>query len=89
VIVITGFGFTVTVIGTDMLQFVGSTPVTVYMVVVAGVAMTVGPVVVFKPAAGVHENVTPGIAVDAVSVTLSPGQRDALVGVAFIAKAPL
>jgi len=52
-------------------------PVTVYVVVDAGLALTVEPTVVLKPVGGDHENVD---APFAVRLTFPPGHIDGLVG---------
>lgn len=54
-VIITGKALTVTVIVLLWEQLSPSTPVTVYVVVVVGLAVTVAPVVAFKPVEGLHE----------------------------------
>ncbi len=53
--VTTGSGFTVTVTVFVSVQPEVFVPVTVYVVVVGGAAITVGPEVVFSPVAGLHK----------------------------------
>jgi hypothetical protein len=50
--VITGSGFTFTVTSVDAVQPLPSVPVTVYVVVEVGFAVTVDPVVALSPVAG-------------------------------------
>ena len=64
---ITGRGFTLTVTCVDAVQPLASVPVTVYVVVEVGLAVTVVPVVALSPVAGDQMYVT---APDAVSVAV-------------------
>lgn len=66
-----GAGFTVTVVAAVLVHPFASVPVTVYVVVAEGLAVTDVPVVVLKPVPGVHEYVVPPVA---VSVPLLPVQ---------------
>jgi hypothetical protein len=69
VTVITGFGFTVTVTVAVFLHPLASVPVTVYVVVAKGLAVTVAPEAGANPVTGLHVYVT---APAAVSVVLLP-----------------
>ena len=60
--VITGFGFTVTVTFFEDVQPAPDEPVTVYVVVVVGFAVTEAPAVVDKPVAGVQLKVLAPVA---------------------------
>lgn len=75
--VIVGSGFTVTV----LVAIAAQPLVTVYVVVVDGVATTTGPVVVFNPVDGLHIYV---LAPLAVNVVLFPLQIDIEVGVTLM-----
>jgi hypothetical protein len=59
-----GPGFTVIRAEDELVHPVASVPVTIYVVVVAGVAITVAPVVAVSPAAGDHEYETTPLAVN-------------------------
>ena len=72
-----GFTVTVTVFVTG--QFAADILETVYVVVINGVAITVAPEVVLRPAAGLHVYVP--FPPDAVNVTLLPKHMDAALGV--------
>jgi len=52
--VIVGFGFTVTVDVVVPVQPAAEVPVIVYVVVAAGLAVTLAPVVALKPVEGLH-----------------------------------
>jgi hypothetical protein len=73
----TGKGETVTRAYAVSIQPAELVPVTVYVVVDAGVAVTVEPALTFKPAVGVHAYVEPPFA---VKVTEFPAQIAELVG---------
>ena len=53
--VVTGIGLTVTITVAELVQPAAEVPVTVYVVVAAGFAVTEVPVVALKPVAGAHE----------------------------------
>ena len=55
VTLIAGLGFTVTVTVVVLLHPAALVPITVYVVVAAGLAVTVAPVVADKPVEGLHE----------------------------------
>ena len=76
-IVIAGIAFTVTAtVALDTVPY-ELVPLTVYVVLVVGLATTMAPLVLLKPVEGDHEYVlTP----PAVKVTLLPAQKVAVVG---------
>lgn len=84
-----GIGFTVTVIVAERWQPVPSVdvPVTVYVVVVVGLATTVTPLVVFKPVAGLQVYVYDA-AEEAVKVVLPPTHRTAEGVLIFMSPSP-
>jgi len=85
VTVIVGLGLTVTVTVVLPVQPTKGVPVTVYVVVVVGKAVTTDPVVPDKPVPGDQLYV---LAPPAVSTTLPPGHIEGADGVTVIGKLP-
>ena len=76
-----GAGFTLTVTDVVFVHPFPSVPITVYVVVVVGPAVTVAPVVDDKPMAGLHAYVNAPLA---VSVVLLPLQNATGVGTEIV-----